>query len=190
MRTQTFASLIAAIALAFPVVAAAANPQVAVKTTMGTITIELFADKVPKTVDNFLEYAKAGFYNGTVFHRVIPGFMVQGGGFTKDMEQKITRPSIAHEGPACATNELGTVAMARTSDPDSASSQFFINVVNNTRLNHTAKTPQGYGYCAFGKVVTGMDIAQKIVAVQTATNGPHQNVPRDPILIESVTILK
>ncbi|MEO8134007.1 MAG: peptidylprolyl isomerase [Betaproteobacteria bacterium] len=190
MRVISFTAVVAALTFACPLAAGAANPKVAVKTSMGTITIELFADKVPKTVDNFLEYAKAGFYNGTIFHRVIPGFMVQGGGFTRDMEQKPTRPSIPHEGPACATNELGTVAMARTSDPDSASSQFFINVVNNARLNHTAATPQGYGYCAFGKVTAGMEIAQKIVAVPTVTAAPNQNVPRDPILIESVTLLK
>lgn len=190
MRVTSFASLATALALSCPLAAAAANPQVAVKTTMGTMTIELFADKAPKTVDNFLQYVNAGFYNGTVFHRVIPGFMVQGGGFTRDMQEKPTRPPIAHEGAACASNELGTVAMARTSDPDSASSQFFINVVNNARLNHTARTPQGYGYCAFGKVTSGMEVAQKITAVPTSNAGQHQNVPREPIVIESVTVLK
>ena len=166
----------------------AANPQVEIKTSAGTITAELFADKAPKTVENFLEYVKSGFYSGTVFHRVIPGFMVQGGGFTKDMKEKTVRPSIQHEGAACGTNELGTLAMARTGDPHSASSQFFINVVNNARLNYTLP-PQGWGYCAFGKVTNGMDIVQKIVAVPTKAAGQHQNVPVDPIVIESVTVI-
>ena len=166
----------------------AANPQVEIKTTVGTITAELYADKAPKTVENFLEYVKSGFYSGTVFHRVLPGFMIQGGGFARDMKEKTTRPPIQHEGAACGTNELGTLAMARTGDPHSASSQFFINVVNNARLNYTLP-PQGWGYCAFGKVTSGMDIAQKIVAVPTKAAGQHQNVPVDPIVIESVTVI-
>jgi cyclophilin family peptidyl-prolyl cis-trans isomerase len=156
---------------------------------MGSMTVELFADKAPKTVKNFLDYVNAGFYSGTVFHRVIPGFMIQGGGFTKAMEEKPTRPPIEHEGAACATNELGTIAMARTGDPHSATSQFFINVVNNSRLNYTLP-PAGWGYCAFGKVTKGMDVAQKIVAVPTASLGPHQNVPKEAVLIESITVLK
>lgn len=187
MRITSLSSI--AFVLGVPLAAGAANPQVELKTSMGTMTIELYADKAPRTVDNFLQYVKSGFYGGTVFHRVIPGFMVQGGGFGKDMQQKPARPPIQHEGAACAANELGTVAMARTGDPHSASSQFFINVVNNTRLNHSAATPQGYGYCAFGKVISGMDVAQKMVAVPTTTAGPHQNVPRDPIVIESATVL-
>jgi cyclophilin family peptidyl-prolyl cis-trans isomerase len=169
--------------------AIAANPQVEIKTSMGSMTVELYENKAPKTVKNFLEYVNANFYSGTIFHRVIPGFMVQGGGFTKDMNQKPTRPSIEHEGAACGTNEAGTLAMARTGDPNSATSQFFINVVDNARLNYTLP-PNGWGYCAFGKVTKGMDVAQKIVAVPTTSLGPHQNVPKDPITIESVTLLK
>jgi cyclophilin family peptidyl-prolyl cis-trans isomerase len=178
----------AAAAVALPLAAGAANPQVEIKTSMGAITVELFADKAPKTVENFLTYVNAGFYNGTIFHRVIPGFMIQGGGYTKDLGQKPTRPSIEHEGAACATNDLGTIAMARTGDPHSATSQFFINVVNNTRLNYTLP-PQGWGYCAFGRVTKGMDVAQKIVAVPTSAVGQHANLPKDPITIESVTVV-
>jgi len=188
MRTFPIAAFAAAFALAWPLAASAANPQVEIKTSMGSMTVELYADKTPKTVENFMEYVKSGMYAGTIFHRVIPGFMIQGGGFTKDMQQKPTRPPLQHEGAACGTNELGTLAMARTGDPHSATSQFFINVVNNDRLNYTLP-PQGWGYCAFGKVVKGMDVAQKIVAVPTTTVGPHQNVPKDPITIESVTLI-
>jgi cyclophilin family peptidyl-prolyl cis-trans isomerase len=188
MRLILIAAFASAFALAWPLAAGAANPQVEIKTSMGPMTVELFADKAPKTVDNFLEYVKSGFYGGTIFHRVIPGFMVQGGGFTKDLQQKPTRPALQHEGAACATNELGTLAMARTNDPHSATSQFFINVANNERLNYTLP-PQGWGYCAFGKVVKGMDVAQKIVAVPTSPVGQHQNLPRDPIVIESVTLV-
>ena len=188
MRTLMLATLVAGLAAAMPLAAVAANPQVEIKTSMGPMVVELYADKAPKTVDNFLTYVKAGFYNGTVFHRVIPGFMIQGGGFTKDLDQKPTRPAIEHEGAACGSNELGTIAMARTGDPHSATSQFFINVVNNSRLNYTLP-PQGWGYCAFGRLVKGMDVAQKIVAVPTAAVGPHQNVPKDPITIESVTLV-
>ena len=188
MRQSTFAKTLVALAVALPLAAVAANPQVEIKTSMGTMTVELFADKAPKTVENFLGYVNAGFYNGTIFHRVIPGFMIQGGGYTKDLSQKPTRPSIEHEGAACAANELGTLAMARTGDPHSATSQFFINVVNNARLNYTLP-PQGWGYCAFGRVTKGMDIAQKIVAVPTSASGPHANLPKDTITIESVTVI-
>lgn len=188
MRLIPIAAFASAFALAWPLAAGAANPQVEIKTSMGPMTVELFADKAPKTVDNFLEYAKSGFYGGTIFHRVIPGFMIQGGGYTKDLQQKPTRPPLQHEGAACATNETGTIAMARTGDPHSATSQFFINVVNNDKLNYTLP-PQGWGYCAFGKVVKGMDVTQKIVAAPTSAVGPHQNLPKDPILIESVTLV-
>jgi cyclophilin family peptidyl-prolyl cis-trans isomerase len=188
MRLNPIAAFASTFALSWPLAAAAANPQVELKTSMGSMTIELFANKAPKTVDNFLEYVKSGSYDGTIFHRVIPGFMIQGGGYTKDLQQKPTRPPLQHEGAACATNELGTIAMARTGDPHSATSQFFVNVANNERLNYTLP-PQGWGYCAFGKVVKGMDVAQKIVAVPTSAAGPHQNLPKDPILIESVTLV-
>lgn len=188
MRPILPALFISAFALASPLAASAANPQVEIKTTMGSMTVELYADKAPKTVDNFLTYVKTGFYTGTIFHRVIPGFMIQGGGYSKDLDQKPTRPALEHEGAACASNDLGTVAMARTGDPNSATSQFFINVANNARLNYTLP-PQGWGYCAFGKVVKGMDVAQKIVAVATSPVGPHQNLPKETITIESVTLL-
>jgi len=183
LRSVAAAGLFAMSAAVF-----AANPQVEIKTSMGSMTVELFADKAPKTVDNFLTYVKAGFYNGTIFHRVIPNFMIQGGGFTKDMDQKPTRPALEHEGAACGTNDLGTIAMARTSDPNSATSQFFINVANNARLNYTLP-PNGWGYCAFGKVTKGMDVAQKIVAVPTEAKGMHQNVPREPVTIESIALV-
>jgi cyclophilin family peptidyl-prolyl cis-trans isomerase len=189
MRHLLSSSRAAATLLAAAPGAIAANPQVEIKTSMGSMTVELYENKAPKTVKNFLEYVNANFYSGTIFHRVIPGFMVQGGGFTKDMNQKPTRPSIEHEGAACGTHEAGTLAMARTGDPNSATSQFFINVVDNARLNYTLP-PNGWGYCAFGKVTKGMDVAQKIVAVPTTSLGPHQNVPKDPITIESVTLLK
>ena len=188
MRLIPIAAFATSFALAWPLVAGAANPQVEIKTSMGPMTVELYADKSPKTVENFLEYVKSGAYAGTIFHRVIPGFMIQGGGFTKDLSQKPTRPPLQHEGAACGANELGTLAMARTGDPHSATSQFFINVVNNERLNYTLP-PQGWGYCAFGKVVKGMDIAQKIVAVPTTAVGPHQNLPKDAITIEAVTLV-
>ena len=188
MRLNPVAACAASFALAWPLLVAAANPQVEIKTSMGAMTVELYADKAPKTVENFLEYVKSGMYGGTIFHRVIPGFMIQGGGYTKDLYEKPTRPPLQHEGPACAANGLATIAMARSGDPHSATSQFFINVANNERLNYTLP-PQGWGYCAFGKVVKGMDVAQKIVAVPTASSGQHQNVPKDPILIESVTLV-
>ena len=175
-------------AVAFTVSAQAANPQVEIKTSAGSIIAELYADKAPKTVDNFLEYVKSGHYAGTVFHRVIPGFMIQGGGMTRDLTEKPTRPPLQHEGAACGTNEAGTLAMARTGDPHSATSQFFINVANNSRLNYTLP-PQGWGYCAFGKVTKGMDIVQKIVAVPTKAAAQHQNVPVEPITIDSIMLI-
>jgi cyclophilin family peptidyl-prolyl cis-trans isomerase len=141
MRFFSFAASAMALALSLGIDAArAANPQVEIKTSMGSMTVELYADKAPKTVDNFLGYVKAGFYGGTIFHRVIPGFMIQGGGYTKDLSQKPTQPSLEHEGAACATNDLGTIAMARTGDPHSATSQFFINVANNRRGGATVRS--------------------------------------------------
>ena len=189
MRPLSLASTALALALVSGINNSfAANPQVEIKTSMGPIIVDLYADKAPQTVENFLTYVKAGHYNGTIFHRVIPGFMVQGGGYTKDLYEKPTRPGIQHEGAACGTNDLGTIAMARTGDPHSATSQFFINVVNNTRLNYTLP-PQGWGYCAFGKVTKGMEVAQKIVAVPTSPVGPHQNLPKEPVTIESITLV-
>jgi cyclophilin family peptidyl-prolyl cis-trans isomerase len=172
-----------------PVGGLAADPQVDLKTSAGTIRLELYPAKAPKTVENFLQYVKDGHYNGTVFHRVIDGFMVQGGGFDKDMKQKTTRAPVASEAANGLKNDYGTIAMARTPDPHSASAQFFINLKNNDFLNFREPTPQGYGYTVFGKVVSGMDIVDKIAKVPTGNAGPHQNVPREPVVIESATIL-
>jgi cyclophilin family peptidyl-prolyl cis-trans isomerase len=170
-----------------PMSAAAADPQVDVKTSLGSFRIELNPAKAPKSVENFLQYVKSGHYNGTVFHRVIPGFMVQGGGMTADMSQKPTRPPIPIESKNGLKNEVGSLAMARTSDPNSATAQFFINVNNNEFLNYPGQ--DGHGYTVFGKVVTGMDVVSKIVAVPTGNRGMHQNVPVKPVVIESMTVV-
>jgi cyclophilin family peptidyl-prolyl cis-trans isomerase len=178
-------------ALAFFVSSASAQ-QVEMRTNQGVIAIELYGDKAPITVANFLQYAKDGFFNGTVFHRVIDGFMIQGGGFTPDMQEKRTRAPIKNEADvgskAGLRNTVGTLAMARTPNPDSATAQFFINLKDNDFLNHSAPTASGWGYAVFGKVTTGMDIVQKIAKVDTGSAGPHQNVPRTPVVIESITI--
>jgi cyclophilin family peptidyl-prolyl cis-trans isomerase len=167
----------------------AANPVVELTTSLGPIRIELYPKEAPKTVENFLRYAKEGFYDGTIFHRVIPGFMVQGGGFTPDMEQKKTRDPIANEAQNGLKNTVGTLAMARTPNPHSATAQFFINVADNDFLNFTGPTQQGFGYCVFGRVTQGMDVVNKIVAVQTGNRGGHQNVPLKPVLIKSARIV-
>lgn len=186
---RTLPLLTTLLALALPVAGAAQNPRVALDTTMGRIVIELDAAKAPKTVANFLEYTKSGFYNGTVFHRVINDFMVQGGGMTPDMKEKDGRPSITNEADNGLKNERGTLAMARTPDPHSASSQFFINLKSNSFLNHTGKSAQGWGYAVFGKVVEGMDVVDKIAKVKTGTKGGHGDVPVEPILITKATVL-
>ncbi len=166
-----------------------ANPKVLFKTTHGDITIELDEANAPKTVDNFLNYVLDGFYEGTIFHRVIPGFMIQGGGFNKDMVQKPTRSPIKNEATNGLSNLRGTVAMARTSDVDSATCQFFINTVDNLFLNHKRRTPDEYGYCVFGWVSEGMDVVQKIEKVVTSSSGFHQDVPKEPVEITSVEAL-
>lgn len=176
--------------LIIAVAAAAADkksgaPRVMLETSMGEIVLELDSDSAPKTVENFLGYAQAGFYDGTVFHRVIDGFMIQGGGFTEDMTQKPTGEEITNEADNGLKNKRGTIAMARRGDPDSASSQFFINTVNNRPLDHTGKSPQGWGYAVFGEVVEGMDVVDAIAKVKTGTKGMFQDVP-----VESVIILK
>ena len=185
MRTLFVALALAVVALP----ALAADPRVELKTNRGTIVLELYPDKAPKTVANFLQYVKEGQYTGTVFHRVIDGFMIQGGGFDKDLRQKPTRAPVENEAGNGLKNEVGTIAMARTPDPHSASAQFFINLKNNDFLNFREPTPQGYGYTVFGKVVAGMDVVEKIAKLPTGNAGPHQNVPRDPVIIESATIL-
>ena len=171
----------------------AQNPRVELKTSAGRVVLELDAKNAPDTTANFVQYAKDGFYNGTVFHRVIDGFMIQGGGFDRDMREKKTRPPIQNEAERSAKaglrNEPGTIAMARTPNPHSASAQFFINVAKNDFLNFREPTTQGYGYAVFGRVVEGMEVVQRIAKAPTATVGPYQNVPRSPIVIESATVL-
>lgn len=167
------------------------TPMVTLKTTLGDITLELYADKAPDTVANFLQYVADGHYNGTIFHRVIDGFMIQGGGFTKEMQQKPTRAPVKNEAANGLKNERGTIAMARTGDPHSASAQFFINVINNDFLNFRSPDRNGYGYCVFGKVVSGMDVVDKIKGVRTTTRGFHENVPVEPVVIlEAVTVAR
>lgn len=162
-----------------------ANPQVQLHIAgMGMITLELDADKAPLTTANFLSYVNKGHYDNTIFHRVIPGFMVQGGGFEPGMQQKSTDAPIQNEANNGLHNEIYTVAMARTSDPHSASAQFFINVANNGFLNHTAPTAQGWGYAVFGKVVSGSDVVKKIEAVATGRRGFHDDVPKQDVVIE------
>ena len=159
-----------------------------IETTLGTITLELNNEKAPVTVANFAQYARDGHYNGTIFHRVIDGFMIQGGGFTKEMNQKPTREPIRNEAVNGLKNKRGTIAMARTMVVDSATSQFFINLVDNDFLDFSAPTPQGYGYAVFGEVVDGMDVVDSIAKVRTGFYGPHQNVPDTPILIKKITV--
>ena len=158
------------------------------ETSMGTITLELDDAKAPETVANFVRYAKDGHYDGTIFHRVIDGFMIQGGGFTKDMNQKETREPIRNEAMNGLKNLRGTIAMARTMVVDSATSQFFINLVDNAFLDFQNPTPQGFGYAVFGKVVDGMDVVDQIAKVKTGFSGPHQNVPEEAIVIKKVGI--
>ncbi len=166
------------------------NPLVKLETSMGEITIELNADKAPATTANFLQYVKDGFYNGTIFHRVIPTFMIQGGGFDTQMNQKPTRAPIQNEADNGLKNEPYTIAMARTMDPNSATAQFFINVADNQFLNHTAKNPQGWGYAVFGKVVKGHDVVDKVKMVPTGNKGMHQNVPLEPVTIIKATVVE
>ncbi|MFA7666005.1 MAG: peptidylprolyl isomerase [Burkholderiaceae bacterium] len=179
-------------ALATPDEAAASQPQVLVKTSAGEFVIELYPDKAPATVDNFLQYVKDGFYAGTIFHRVIGNFMIQGGGFTPDFYEGATRPKttrapIAIESKNGLKNDTGWVAMARTSDPNSATSQFFVNVVDNGGLNHPQ--PDGFGYAVFGKVIRGMDVVNQIRAVPTRSVGPFRDVPTEPVVIDSVSVI-
>ncbi len=163
--------------------------MVKVKTNLGEFSLELDAEKAPLTVANFLEYVQSGFFNNTVFHRVIDGFMIQGGGFEPGMNQKPTRATIKNEADNGLKNDLYTVAMARTSDPNSATAQFFINASNNDFLNYTSPTPQGWGYCVFGKVVEGTDVIDKIKKARTGNKGGHQDVPVEDIVIESAEVV-
>ena len=184
--------LLAATAL-FAVTAAqaqgAAAPRVKLTTSAGDIVLELQAAKAPKSVENFLAYVKKGHYNGTIFHRVIPGFMIQGGGFDKAMAQKPTEKPIENEATNGLKNDKYTVAMARTPHPHSASAQFLINVNDNAFLNHSAPTQQGWGYAVFGRVVEGQDVVDKIAGVPTGNQGMHQNVPLTPVIINAASVL-
>jgi len=192
---MTWKSLAAAAALATLALTSTAraegkNPMVLMSTSLGDIKIELDAEKAPVTVQNFLTYVNDKFYDGTVFHRVIPNFMIQGGGFDAAMQQKPTKATIKNEAGNGLKNTTGTLAMARTNVVDSATAQFFINVKDNAFLDHKNETPAGFGYAVFGKVVTGMDVVRKIEQVQTATKGGHENVPVEPVVIKSITVLK
>lgn len=164
--------------------------KVLMTTNFGNITIELDHDKAPITAANFAQYVKDGFYDGVIFHRVIDGFMIQGGGFDANMQQKSTRENIENEADNGLSNDIGTLAMARTMDPHSASAQFFINVNNNGFLNHTGKDPQGWGYAVFGKVVEGMEVVNEMKGVATTTRAGHQDVPAENVVIESATLLE
>ena len=179
---------VAALIGAAPALAQDAAPKVKLTTSMGEIVVQLDPTKAPKTVENFLTYVKDKHYDGTIFHRVMNGFMIQGGGFTADMQQKATKPPIPLEANNGLKNDTYTIAMARTGNPNSATSQFFINVKNNDSLN--APSPDGYGYAVFGKVVSGSDVVDKIKAVATGNKGGHQNVPTTPVVIESATLVK
>ena len=190
---NTFARFIAvgAAALALTAANAQEKPRVEMKTGLGTVVIELEPEAAPKTVANFLDYVKSGHYEGTVFHRVIKGFMVQGGGFSGDMKEKASKAPIANEAEkalkAGVKNDRGTIAMARTPDPHSASAQFFINHGNNDNLNFPSR--DGWGYVAFGKVVSGIEVIDKIAEVATTSKGPYQNVPQTPVVIEKITLV-
>jgi len=166
--------------------------KVLIKTSLGDMTVELYPDKSPKSVENFLTYVNAGFYDGTIFHRVIDNFMIQGGGFTRELRQKPTRPAIANEAKNGLSNTRGTLAMARTGDPNSATAQFFINVVDNPRLDFTSEANGAtWGYTVFGKVVSGLDVVDKIKAVPTGPQGPFKSdVPTTPVVIEKISVIK
>lgn len=168
--------------------ATSANPKVVLETSQGPITIELFAAEAPLASANFLEYVKSGFYDGTIFHRIVPGFVIQGGGFTAGMAQKGTRPPIKNEANNGMTNQRGTLAMARRQDPDSASSQFFVNLTDNDFLNHQAETATGWGYAVFGRVVAGMDIVDAIARSPTGVVGGMPDVPLTPVTVNSAHV--
>lgn len=167
--------------------AAVVNPKIIIKTSKGDIEAELFMDKAPLSVKNFLSYVDKGHYKGTIFHRVIDGFMIQGGGFDKDMKEKSTGKPVKNEADNGLKNEVGTLAMARTSDVDSATAQFFINVVDNGFLDHREKTQAGYGYAVFGKVTSGMPVVNMIKSVKTGNRGPYEGVPTEPVVILDIT---
>jgi cyclophilin family peptidyl-prolyl cis-trans isomerase len=189
LRAFILAAVCAAMTLGASDVAAQDNPVVVMETSLGSITIELLKTEAPVSVENFLAYADDGFFEGTVFHRVIEGFMIQGGGMTPDLTPKATRPPITNEARNGVTNARGTVSMARTNVIDSGTSQFFISTVDNARtLDHKSLDPAGYGYAVFGRVTEGMDVVDKIAGVPTQSQGPYTDVPVEPVLINSVTL--
>ena len=191
LREKVPDTLFAAALLLASLAAGAAGPQVELKTSAGAVVIELYPDKAPLTVENFLQYVKDRHYDGTAFHRVIPGFMIQGGGYGPDFGEKPTRKPVRNEASNGLKNDTGTVAMARTSDPHSATAQFFINVADNEFLNFRFPTQEGYGYCVFGRVVKGMDVINRIVKVPTGTGpGGHRDVPLKSVVIESARLVE
>jgi peptidyl-prolyl cis-trans isomerase A (cyclophilin A) len=171
-----------------PSTTAPQGPVVIIDTTAGAITIQLFADKSPDSVANFLEYVREGFYSGTIFHRVVPGYVIQGGGYTPELVEKATRPPVHNEADNGLTNARGTVAMARTRAVRSATSQFFINLANNARLDHHGLAPDDYGYAVFGRVTSGMDVVDRIAAMPTTSRDGMEDVPVTPVVIKSVTL--
>jgi cyclophilin family peptidyl-prolyl cis-trans isomerase len=191
MSYTTIRSLSFVFLFALTSVAYAGNPEVKMDTSAGPVIIELYPDKAPETVKNFLRYVADGKYNGTIFHRVIPHFMNQGGGYTKDYRKVATYPPIKNEADNGLKNIRGSIAMARTGDPNSATNQFFINTVNNRGLNFHSKTVSGWGYCVFGQVKQGMDVMDKIAAMKTGPGGPFpSDVPATPVVIKQVTLIK
>ncbi|HRY45255.1 MAG TPA: peptidylprolyl isomerase [Thermoanaerobaculia bacterium] len=190
MKTLCSALVLLPLLAAFTVSAQSPSPRVAVKTSMGSFTIELHEKEAPETVRNFLAYVDEGFYAGTIFHRVIEDFMIQGGGLDREMSRKKTRDPIANEAMNKLKNRAGTVAMARTSAPNSATSQFFVNVVDNPMLDYRDTSAEGIGYCVFGKVVEGMEVVEKIRSVPTGVKNGMRDVPTTPVVIESITRVK
>jgi cyclophilin family peptidyl-prolyl cis-trans isomerase len=191
MPYTTIRLLSAIFLLALTSIAYASNPEVKMETSAGTVIIELYPDKAPETVKNFLRYVADGKYNGTIFHRVIPGFMNQGGGYTQDYNKVATYPPIKNEADNGLKNIRGSIAMARTGDPNSATNQFFINTVNNRSLDFRDKTVNGWGYCVFGQIKQGMDVMDKIAGMRTGTGGPFpSDVPLTPVVINQVTLLE
>jgi cyclophilin family peptidyl-prolyl cis-trans isomerase len=184
------AALILILGMPFSAPAVESAPRVRIETTMGNITVELNPQAAPKTVANFLQYVRDGFYDNTIFHRVIKSFMIQGGGFTPEMQQKQTRPPVVNEADNGLTNDAGTIAMARTQAPHSATSQFFINVKNNNFLNFKAKNMRDWGYCVFGRVVDGMDVVKTIENVKTTTKFRYGDVPVEPVIIQKVVLIQ
>lgn len=189
-RLLVTAAIILCLGMPLSVPADESAPRVRIETSMGNITVELNAQAAPKTVANFLQYVRDGFYNNTIFHRVIKSFMIQGGGFTPQMQQKPTQPPVVNEADNGLKNDAGTIAMARTMAPHSATSQFFINVKNNDFLNHTAKNARGWGYCVFGRVVDGMEVVKAIENVKTTTKFQYGDVPVDPVIIQKTVLLE